>query len=68
MFLFWGHIQIAPFNPNPSTIISPNPFEYDHALQQQMQKEPGVKAVYPFAVKAGILNTGSLMGGIKLKG
>jgi lipoprotein-releasing system permease protein len=68
MFIFWGHIQIAPFNPNPSSIISPNPFEYDHALLQKMQKEPGVKAVYPFAVKAGILNTGSLMEGIKLKG
>lgn len=68
MFVFWGHIQIAPFNPNPSSIISPNPFGYNHALLQHIQKEPGVKAVYPFAVKAGILNTGSLMEGIKLKG
>lgn len=68
MFVFWGHIQIAPFNPNPSTIISPYPIAYDHALLQRIRKEPGVKAVYPFAVKAGILNTGTLMEGIKLKG
>jgi len=68
LFVFWGQIQIAPFNPNPSTIISPTPFPYNPALREQIRHEAGVTAVYPFAVKAAILNTGTLMQGIKLKG
>lgn len=68
MFIFWGHIQIAPFNPNPSTIITPNPFRYDPALLQKIKGEPGVRAAYPFAVKAAILNTDRIMEGIKFKG
>lgn len=68
LFVFWGEIQIAPFNPNPSTIISPEPFEYNAALVKQIKSVPGVVSVHPFAVKAAILNSGTLMQGIKLKG
>lgn len=68
LFVFWGQIQIAPFNPNPSTIISLAPFDYDASLKKQMESEPEVTGVHPFAVKAAILNTGTIMQGIKLKG
>ena len=68
MFVFWGHIQVAPFNPNPSSIITPDPIDYDPGLLRKMAAEPGVREVHPFAVKAAILSTGSLMEGIKLKG
>lgn len=68
MFVFWGHIQIAPFNPNPSTIITPAPFAYDARLVRQIASEPGVTGIHPFAVKAAILTTGQTMEGIKLKG
>jgi lipoprotein-releasing system permease protein len=68
LFVFWGQIQISPFNPNPSTIISLAPFDYNASLKKQIKSEPEVTAVYPFAVKAAILNTGTTMQGIKLKG
>jgi lipoprotein-releasing system permease protein len=68
LFVFWGQIQVAPFNPNPSTIISPTPFDFNPALKNKIASEPEVIAVYPFAVKAAILNSGTLMQGIKLKG
>lgn len=68
MFVFWGHIQIAPFNPNPSSILSPTPFDSDTTLLLQIRREPGVRSAYPFAVKAGILNAGTVMEGIRLKG
>jgi lipoprotein-releasing system permease protein len=68
LFVFWGEIQVAPFNPNPSTIISPAPFQYNATLKNKIAAEPEVLAVYPFAVKAAILNSGTLMQGIKLKG
>lgn len=69
IFVFWGHIQIAPFNPNPgASIITPEPFKYSTALLQEIKSEPGVREVHPFALKAAILNTGNLMQGIKLKG
>lgn len=68
MFAVWGHIQVAPFNPNPTSIITPEPFDYDPGLLKQIRSEPGVLSVYPFAVKPAILNTPSTMQGIKLKG
>lgn len=69
IFVFWGHIQVAPFNPNPgSSIIAPEPFRFSSALQKQIRSEPEVTAVYPFALKAAILNTGSVMQGIRFKG
>lgn len=68
LFVFWGQIQIAPFNPNPSTIISPAPFQFSADLKKKIASEPEVTAVYPFAVKAAILNSGTLMQGVKLKG
>lgn len=68
IFIFWGHIQVAPFNANPSSIITPEPFNYNPALLRQIKTEPGVTGAYPFAVKPAILNTGATMEGIKLKG
>ncbi len=68
LFIFWGQIQIAPFNPNPSSIISPAPFQYNSDLKKYIASEKEVTAVYPFAVKAAILNSGTLMQGVKLKG
>lgn len=68
IFVFWGHIQVAPFNPNPSSIITPVPFTYSKALTDKIQSEPEVVEVHPFAVKAAIVNTGNVMQGIKLKG
>lgn len=69
IFVFWGHIQVAPFNPNPGTsLIAPEPFTYSTALVKEIKSEPEVTAVHPFALKAAILNTGNVMQGIRLKG
>lgn len=68
MFVFWGHIQITPYNPNPASIITPTPIPYDAGLVQHMKAEPGVEQVYPFALKPVIVNGNGLMEGLKLKG
>jgi lipoprotein-releasing system permease protein len=69
MFVFWGHIQIAPFSPSPdASFITPEPFKYSDKLLKQIKSEPEVTEVHPFALKAAILNTGETMQGIRLKG
>lgn len=68
MFVFWGHIQIAPYNPNPASIITPVPIPFDADLVHKIRSEAGVIQVYPFAVKPVIINANGLMEGIKLKG
>lgn len=68
MFVFWGHIQVAPYNPNPASIITPEPITYDARLVSHIKAEPGVSQVYPFAVKPVIINANGLMEGLKLKG
>jgi lipoprotein-releasing system permease protein len=68
MFVFWGHILVAPFNPNPSSIITPEPFDFDARLAQQIKSVDGVQAVYPFALKPAILSTSEALQGVKLKG
>lgn len=68
MFVFWGQIQIAPFNPNPTTIITPEPIAYDAHLVKEISAYPNITAISPFAVKPAILFAHGIMEGIKLKG
>ncbi len=68
MFVFWGQVQIAPFNPNPTSIITPDPFTYNPPLVENIRSVPGVVDIQPFAVKAAILSSATTMQGIKLKG
>ncbi len=68
MFIFWGHVQIAPFNPNPTSIITPEPFKLDTGLIAQIRTEKEVLSINPFAVKAAIFNSPTTMQGIKMKG
>lgn len=68
LFVFWGHFHVVPFNPNPASIISPNPIVKDSQLLKNIASVPGVTAVYPFAVKPAILNAGGTIEGLKLKG
>lgn len=69
MFVFWGQIEVTPYNPNPASIINPDPIEYNDTLIRQIQSVPGVKSVYSFAIKPAILHASSgTMEGLKLKG
>lgn len=69
MFAFWGQIEVTSFNPNPSSIINPNPINENDTLLKQLQNFPEVKSVAVFATKPVILRTRSgNLEGIKLKG
>ncbi len=68
MFVFWGQLIVAPFNPNPSSIVTPYPVDKQDSLQQLMRAWPGVNAVHAFAVKPAILAVEGTMAGIKMKG
>lgn len=68
MFVFWGNIQVTPFNANPTSIISPNPFAYNDQLVSQIKKTPNVVSVNPYVLKPAIVQAGNIMEGIKIKG
>lgn len=69
MFVFWGQIEITPFNPNPSSIISPNPINFNDTLVRQIKSLPEVQSIQAFATKPVILRAKSgNMEGLKLKG
>lgn len=68
IFVFWGHFHVAVASPNPSSVIGPEPIDYDPQLVQKIARQPGVTALYPFAVKPAIISNGEQIEGIKLKG
>src|SRR5690554_2321813 len=68
MFVFWGHIQVAPYNPNPTSIISPNPFLFEGKILKNINAVPEVLSVHPYLTKPAIMQTDDLMEGIKIKG
>lgn len=68
MFVFWGHFHVALANPNPSSVISPEPIEYNDTLVNILKKQPGIVAVFPFAVKPAIISDSGIVEGIKIKG
>lgn len=69
MFVFWGQIEITQFNPNPSSIINPDPIPFNDTLFQEIKSLPGVQSVQVFATKPVILRAKSgILEGIKLKG
>jgi lipoprotein-releasing system permease protein len=68
MFVFWGHLEITEFNPNPSSVIAPAPFENDPLLLQKIRAVRGVRSVHPYALKPAILHAKNTMEGVKLKG
>jgi len=68
MFVFWGHFHVVPFNPNPASIITPEPIDLDNTLVRKIASVKGVGAIFPFAVKPAILNANGIIEGIKLKG
>lgn len=68
IFVFWGHFHIAVNSPNPSSVMGPEPIDFDPNLAQEIKRQPGVTALYPFVVKPAIISNGELIEGIKLKG
>lgn len=68
MFVFWGHAQVTMFNPDPTSLIGDAPFKRDSGLIRNIERTPGVSAVYPFILKPSIVKAEKGLEGIKLKG
>jgi lipoprotein-releasing system permease protein len=63
---FGAHIQIAKFDSNNSFEYSP--ISRDQSFYPSLEKEPGIKHIQVFGVKAGIVQTAEQIQGIVLKG
>lgn len=68
LFGFWGHVHIAPSNPDPSALFSNESATRDAKLMQQVMRSPGVTQVAPFVLRPGIVRAGSTLEGLQLKG
>jgi lipoprotein-releasing system permease protein len=68
IFVFWGNIQVTPYDAASASIIVPQPVDIDTTLIKQIKAMPEVNAVFPFAVKPAILNHEAHLQGIKFKG
>lgn len=68
VFSFWGQVLVVPFDASTSDISSGQPVDLDQQMIANIKSMNGVKAVYPFVVRPGILQYGGAMEGIRLKG
>lgn len=68
LFGFWGHVHIAPYNPDPTAIFSGEPVLRDERMMQKVARMDGVVQVQPFALRPGILRTEGALEGVQLKG
>lgn len=68
VFSFWGQVLVVPFDASTSDISSGQPVDLDRKMMMDIKSMNGVKAVYPFVVRPGILQYGGAMEGIRLKG
>lgn len=68
VFSFWGHIRIQEKQPGKAIIAEEIPIRQNEILLQQIQQQPGVRSVYPFATRYALLKTREQMEGVMLKG
>ncbi len=68
LFSFWGEVLVVPYDANSNDIVSASPISYDSTLRRHIQGVAGVKAVYPFILKPGILQGAGEMEGVRMKG
>jgi lipoprotein-releasing system permease protein len=68
LFSFWGEVLVVPFDANNTDIVSALPIGLDSQLLVQIRGMSGVKHVYPFVLRPGILQSSGEMEGIRLKG
>ena len=57
LFAFWGEIVIGPYDNGSQLIVQSEPVRYNDQLVAQVRGTAGVTAIYPFAVRAGILKS-----------
>jgi lipoprotein-releasing system permease protein len=68
IFSFWGHIRIQEKQPGKAIIAEEIPIEHNNALITQLQQQPGVKSIHPFATRYALLKTKDAMEGLLIKG
>jgi lipoprotein-releasing system permease protein len=68
LFAFWGELVIGPYDANSQLIVQSAPVQFNDQLMSQVRGTPGVTAMYPFAVRPGILKSKGEMEGVRLKG
>jgi lipoprotein-releasing system permease protein len=68
LFSFWGEVLVVPFNANNTDIVSALPIGIDSQMLRQIRGMDGVRHVYPFVLRPGILQSSKEMEGIRLKG
>jgi len=68
VFSFWGHIRIQEKQPGKAIIAEEISIRHNEALLHQLQQQPGVEGVYPFATRYALLKTSENMEGVMLKG
>lgn len=66
LLVFWGDFQIAA--AHPTGMIGMEVIEENKQLEKDVLAISGVKQIYPFALKAGILKGEGPVSGLKLKG
>lgn len=68
VFSFWGHIRVQEKQPNKAIISEETPIIKNDKLAAEMQANPKVKSIHPFATKYAILKTTDEIEGVLLKG
>jgi lipoprotein-releasing system permease protein len=68
LFSFWGEVLVVPFDANGGDIVSAMPVQMDTVLLRNVRGVPEVRAIYPFVLRPGILQSATEMEGVRLKG
>lgn len=68
VFGFWGHIRIQERQAPRSLISEEIPLQHQDSLIQQIQQNPNVRSIHPFATRYGVLKSTEDMEGLMIKG
>lgn len=68
VFSFWGHVRIQEKQPGKAIIAEEIPIRHNETLLRQLQQQPDVESVNPFATRYALLKTRENMEGVMLKG
>lgn len=68
VFSFWGHIRVQQYEPNKALVAEEAPLDKDEMVVKELKNIPGIKTVQSFATKSAVLQQGSNIEGILLKG
>ncbi len=68
VFSFWGHVRVVQNAPTQSTVGEEAPMMPSETVLRQLQSNPDVKCVQPFATQSAVLEHNKDIEGILIKG